>query len=255
VAIKQTKPNKSPGSDGLTHDFYKTFVKILAPIMLRLYIRMEEKREVPDSMGLGVITVLYKNKGSPFSLKNYRPLSLLNSDYKILTKILANRIKEVAGNIISPNQAYSIPGRDIAYTIFTIRDVVDSLNKDGEGGIVLCMDLNKAFDRVEHSFVEQTMRKFGFGERILGWINLLYNNANSCVKVNGALSDPFPLERSVRQGCPLSALLYSISAEPLATLIKGDKEIRGIPIPYGGLSVIHQYADDTTYSKRYGECK
>ncbi len=64
------------------------------------------------------------------------------------------------------------------------------------------------------------MRRFGFGERILRWISLLYNNAKSCVKVNGVLTDPFPLERSVRQGCPLSALLYSITAEPLATLIK-----------------------------------
>ncbi|XDV53672.1 hypothetical protein PO909_022110 [Leuciscus waleckii] len=249
-AINQTKKNKSPGSDGLTHEFYKTFIGTLAPILLKVYKSMEERREVPESMGLGVITILYKNKGSPLSLGNYRPLSLLNTDYKILTKVLTNRIKEVVGNIISQNQAYSIPGRDITDTICTIRDVVDSLDKDGEGGIVLCIDLNKAFDRVEHSFIEQTMRRFGFGERILRWISLLYNNAKSCVKVNGVLTDSFPLERSVRQGCPLSALLYSITAEPLATLIKKDKEIRGIPIPHGRMSLIHQYADDTTFTVR-----
>ncbi len=97
------------------------------------------------------------------------------------------------------------------------------------------------------------MRRFGFGERILRWISLLYNNAKSCVKVNGVLTDPFPLERSVRQGCPLSALLYSITAEPLATLIKKDKEIRGIPIPHGRMSLIHQYADDTTFTVRDSE--
>lgn len=250
AAIKQTKPNKSPGSDGLTHEFYRTFIDILAPILMKLFRRMEEKREVPESMGLGVITILYKNKGSTLSLKNYRPLSLLNTDYKILAKVLANRIKEVVGNIISPNQAYSIPGRDITDTVCTIRDVVESLDKDGEGGLVLSMDLNKAFDRVEHCFLEQVMKRFGFGDSILRWINLLYSNAKSCVKVNGVLTDPFPLERSVRQGCPLSALLYSISAEPLATLVKGDKEIRGIPIPHGGLSLIHQYADDTTFTVR-----
>ncbi len=252
-AINQTKKNKSPGSDGLTHEFYKTFIGTLAPVLLKVYKSMEERREVPESMGLGVITILYKNKGSPLSLGNYRPLSLLNTDYKILTKVLTNRIKEVVGNIISQNQAYSIPGRDITDTICTIRDVVDSLDKDGEGGIVLSIDLNKAFDRVEHSFIEQTMRRFGFGERILRWISLLYNNAKSCVKVNGVLTDPFPLERSVRQGCPLSALLYSITAEPLATLIKKDKEIRGIPIPHGRMSLIHQYADDTTFTVRDSE--
>ncbi len=247
-AIKQTKPNKSPGSDGLTHEFYKTFIEVLTPILWELYKNMEERGEVPESMSLGVISILYKNKGSRLKLENYRPLSLLNTDYKILTKVFANRIKKIVGSIISPSQAYSIPGRDITDTVCTIRDVVDSMGKDGEGGLILCMDLNKAFDRVEHSFIEQVMRKFGFGERILRWINLLYSKSKSCVKINGVLTNYFPLERSVRQGCPLSALLYSITAEPLATLIKRDKEIRGIQMPYGGMSIIHQYADDTTFT-------
>ncbi len=84
--------------------------------------------------------------------------------------MLANRIKEVVGSIVSPSQAYSIKGRDITDTICTIRDVVEGIGKDGKGGLVLSIDLNKAFDRVEHSFIEQTMGKFGFGERIQKWI-------------------------------------------------------------------------------------
>ncbi len=190
-AIKQTKPNKSPGSDGLTHEFYKTFIEVLTPILWELYKSMEERGEVPESMSLGVISILYKNKGSRLKLENYRPLSLLNTDYKILTKVFANRIKEIVGSIISPSQAYSIPGRDITDTVCTIRDVVDSMGKDGEGGLILCMDLNKAFDRVEHSFIEQVMRRFGFGERILRWIHLLYSNSKSCVKINGVLTITF----------------------------------------------------------------
>lgn len=249
-AIIQAKPNKSPGSDGLTHEFYKTFLKILAPVLLKLFRSMEEKKEVPKSMCLGVIMILFKNKGSSLKLENYRPLSLLNTEYKILTKILANRLKRVIGSIIAPNQAYSIPGRDITDTICTIRDVVGSMGNDQEGGVVLCVDLNKAFDRVEHHYMEQTMRKFGFGDRILKWISLLYSNAESCVKVNGVLTDPFPLERSVRQGCPMSALLYSISVEPLAIMVRADKKIRGIQIPHSGVSVIHQYADDTTFTTK-----
>lgn len=249
-AINQTKKSKSPGSDGLIYEFYKTFIETLAPILLKVYKSMEERREMPKSMGLGIITILYKNKGSPLKLENYRPLSLLNSDYKILTKILTNRIKLVAGSIVSPSQAYSIVGRDIADIICTIRDVVESMGKDGKGGLILSVDLNKAFDRVEHSFIEQTLARYGFGERIREWIKLIYDNARSCVKINGVLTDPFPLNRSVRQGCPLSALLYSIIAEPLASLIKNDKEIRGIQIPFGGVSVIHQFADDTTFTVR-----
>lgn len=73
-AIRQTKPNKSTGSDGLTHEFYKTFIDILAPILIKLFRSMEERREIPESMSLGVINILYKNKGSPLNLGNYRPL-------------------------------------------------------------------------------------------------------------------------------------------------------------------------------------
>lgn len=207
---------------------------------------MEERGEMPESMGLGVITILYKNKGSPQNLENYRPLSLLNTDYKIL----ANRIKEVAGTIVSPSQAYSIKGRDITDTICTIRDVVEGMGKDGKGGWILSIDLNNTFDRVEHSFIEQTMGRFGFGDRMQKWIKLIYGNAKSCVKVNGVLTDPFRLERSVRQGCLLSAVFYSITAKLLATLIKKDKEIKGIQMPNGLVSVIHQYADNTTFTVR-----
>ncbi len=76
---------------------------------------------------------------------------------------------------------------------------------------------------------------------------IIYSNSNICVKINGVLTDSFALERSVRQGCLLSALLYSIATEPLARLIKRDEEIRGIQMPHGGMSIIHQYADDTTF--------
>lgn len=169
----------------------------------------------------GVITIIYKNKGSPHKLENYRPLSLLNTDYKILAKTLANRMKEVVGTIISPTQTYSIPGREITDTICAIRDVVHRMEKEGQRRIVLSIDFcSKAFDRVEHNFLEQTMTKFGFGNRMVKWVSLIYKNAKSCVKINGALTDAFPLERSVRQGCPMSSLLYSIAAEPRATLVK-----------------------------------
>lgn len=124
------------------------------------------------------------------------------------------------------------------------------MQNDGEGGIVLNVDLNKAFDRVEHDFLFKTLEKYGFSYRFIDWVNLLYSKAKSCVKVNGVLTDLFTLERSVRQGCPLSALLYSISVEPLATLVKTDNQIKSIKFPNGKISLIHQYTDDTTFTVR-----
>ena len=249
-AINSLQPNKSPGSDGLTGEFYKVFADVLAPILLRVYKQMEEEQLVSKSMSTGVLTILYKNRGSNMKLENYRPISLLNNDYKIIAKVLANRIKSVLGSIISPTQAYSVPGRDIADIICTMRDVIHYMNNDGEGGFVLNVDLNKAFDRVEHNFLFKTMERYGFGPRLIRWLRLLYSNARSCVKCNGVLTDTFPLERSVRQGCPLSAILYSISVEPLATLVKGDRGIKCVKIPGGGECVIQQYADDTSFTVR-----
>ena len=220
----------------------------LCPILLKVYREMERLGKVSESMATGLITVLFKNRGSKLQLGNYRGLSLLNTDYKILAKALANRIKTVVRTIVSSTQAYSIPGRDIADTIGSVRDVVRHMKE--EGGVVLSVDFNKAFDRVEHEFMFRALERFGFGQKLVKWIRLLYSNAKSRVKCNGVLTDSFRLERSVRQGCPLSALLYSITAEPLATMLKKDKHIQGINIPGGGRSLIHQYADDTSITVR-----
>jgi hypothetical protein len=249
-AIKGLQVNKSPGVDGIIAEFYKIYASLLAPILLEVYQYMEENNCVSESMVTGLITILYKNKGSKLKLENYRPISLLNSDYKILAKILANRMKQVLNDIIAPTQNYSVPGRDIADTINTIRDVINKMNHDKMGGIVLSIDLNKAFDRVEHDFMFRVMGKYGFGNRIIGWIKLLYKKAKSRVKCNGVLTDSFILERSVRQGCPLSALLFVLSVEPLAAFLKKDNLINCVQTPQGGFSLIHQYADDTTITVR-----
>uniref|UniRef100_A0A4W5LLC8 Reverse transcriptase domain-containing protein n=1 Tax=Hucho hucho TaxID=62062 RepID=A0A4W5LLC8_9TELE len=167
-AIRGLNLNKSPGSDGLTVELYRAFVDLLAPILGRVYESMERRKIVPDSMGLGVLTLLYKGKGEKNSLKNYRALTLLNCDYKILTKALANRMNKVMASIIEPTQAYGVPGRDVIDTLCTIRDVVKDMREGG--GVMLCLDLNKAFDRVEHVFLLKTMERLGVGERMRSWV-------------------------------------------------------------------------------------
>ena len=245
-AVSEMKSNKSPGCDGLTSDFYKSFIVVLAPILLDLFRAMEKEQKVPESMTMGIITLVYKQKGSRDDLGNYRPISLLNTDYKILMKVFANRAKEVLGSIVEPTQAYSVPGREVSDSVRTISDVVDFMKREDEGGIVLSLDFNKAFDRVEHNFMFAVLEKVGFGSRFISWLKLLYKNAKSRVKCNGLLTDAFVLERSVRQGCPLSSILYSIVAEPLAVLLKQDKTIKKIELPGGGFNVVQQFADDTT---------
>ena len=249
-AIGGLKNGKSPGSDGIGAEWYKGYKNEVAPILVDVFQGMERTGKVQGRMGEGVISIIYEKKGSRLDLENYRPISLLNTDYKILTKVLANRIKRVIGNIVQTTQSYSIPGRDIAHTIATLRDVIEHMKQDGQGGMVLGIDWNKAFDRVEHRFLFRVLEKVGFGERMVGWVRRLYESAKSRVKVNGVLTNQFDVERSVRQGCPLSALLYSIVVEPLAMLIKADQDVKGVQLPYGGTCVINQYADDTTVTVR-----
>lgn len=107
-------------------------------------------------MTKGMIILLYK-KEDKRKLENYRPLTMLNTDYKILTKILANRVKLVIDEIVSITQAYAIPGRDISETLMSLRDTIYHINTDCQEGILLNLDLNKAFDRVDHTFLKETL--------------------------------------------------------------------------------------------------
>ena len=240
--------NKSPGIDGIIGEFYIEFKEELAPVLEKLFRNIEVKGEMPHSITTGLVSIIYK-KGSRDKLENYRPLTVLNGDYKVLAKVLANRIKEVIGTVVGSTQAYSIPGRDIADTISSIRDTITYMKENG-GGVVVSLDLNKAFNRVDHGYLYKVLEKVGFGGRLIGWVRRMYEGAASRIKVNGIVTGEFRLERSVRQGCPLSALLYSLSAEPLAALILQNERIRGIELLGGQVSTLYQYADDTTVTVR-----
>ena len=248
AAIDGMGKNKSPGLDGLTAEFYHEFKGTLSPILCKLFKCFEERDELPDGLSTGVISILFK-KGSRDKLGNYRPLSMLNNDYKVLARVLSNRMKRVIGVVVGSTQAYSIPGRDISDTICSIRDII-SYMKGGIGGVVMSLDLNKAFDRVNHEYLFKVLEKAGFGSGFTGWIRRIYRKAMSCVKVNGIVTNVFKLGRSVRQGCPLSAMLYALSAEPLAALLKKNEKVEGVVVPGGEVSVVYQYADDTTITVR-----
>ncbi len=116
----------------------------------------------------------------------------------------------------------------------------------GQEGILISLDFNKVFDRVEHKFMFRVLEKLGFGEKFISWLKLLYSTATGKVKVNVILTNEFKLNRSARQICTTSSLLYSMVVEPLSELLKRDTRVRGIDLPGGGKCVIQQFADDTT---------
>lgn len=188
-AINSLNDNKSPGQDGITAEFYKQFKNLLSKILLRIFSVMEQTRCTPRTFAQGIITIIHKNKGDKDNLENYRPISLLNTDYKIYSKILANRLKLVIGTIVSSSQAYGIPQRNISDTILSINQTIQTMVQTQ--GLFLNVDFSKAFDRVEHNFLWAVLGKFGFGQSFIGRIQLLYLNAESQVKCNGHFTDHF----------------------------------------------------------------
>lgn len=153
-------------------------------------------------------------------IKNWRPISLLNVDYKIVARIMSNRLKLVLPNIISESQTCCIMGKDIADTLVSIRDIIDMVEMDNMEGYIVKIDQEKAFDRVSHEYLSDVLKVFGFGPYFRKWISIFYTDIYSSVKCNGFLTKYILVKNSVRQGCPISAMLYVLSSEPLSCLIK-----------------------------------
>ena len=188
-AINSQKNNKSPGNDGLTAEFNS---KELAPILLEVYDSWKQLDIIGISSRTGIISVIYK-KGDKKDIANYRPISLLNLDYKIYTTILKNQMQQTLNNIIGENQTAAIKNRTILHTFSTIRDIIDVSNKLDKNLSVISLDFLKAFDRLDLNFIFLALKKFGYGQKFIRMIKVCYNNIQSKIKINGLLSDPFTI--------------------------------------------------------------
>lgn len=247
-ALKHMKPNKSPGLDGLTAEFYKHFWPLLGRILLRCLNDCFDDTELTNSQKISVLSLLYK-KGDPSDLENWRPISLLNIDYKIAARTLANRLKKVIHKIIHLDQQGYIQNRFIGYNLRQIQDVIDYAEDLQLEGAILFLDFRKAFDTIEWNFLFTVLQKFGFKETFIQWIKVLYFDCKSCIFNYGHRSSIFNPFRGIRQGCPISALLYILAAEVMAINIRNSELITGIEISLledKKTLKISQLADDTT---------
>ena len=246
--VKTLKLNKSPGLDGLTGEFYQTFWTVIGPYLVDSYNESFMNGALCESQNLSVLSLIYK-KGESTNLKNYRPISITNLDYKILALVLANRMQAVMDKIISDDQTGYIRKRFIGTNIRKTFDIIDFLEKNKKGGLLILIDFQKAFDSVEWEFIFQTLEKFNFGPNFIQWIKLLYKNPKAIVKNNGWLSNEFSLSRGIRQGCPVSALLFILVVEVMAINLKDNSNLKGITTEYGRTNIkniISQFADDST---------
>ncbi|KAL6466349.1 hypothetical protein MHYP_G00241530 [Metynnis hypsauchen] len=170
------------------------------------------------------------------------------SSLKIFAKALTERLKKTMSLLVHSDQTCGVPGRSATWNLHLIRDAISWAGDRNVPLALVSLDQEKAFDRVDHSFLEKVLMTLGFGPNFLRWLKTFYTEVGSRVSINGHLSDLVPQESGVRQGCPLSPLLYALYIEPLAAAIRAHPGIDGLPIPGGGGKVVKlaQYADDTT---------
>ncbi len=244
-ALMQMENNKSPGSDGLSVEFYKFFWDDIQNLVTNSLNSALCKNELSIEQRRGVITLIPKSDKDLRYIKNWRPITLLNTDYKILTKALADRLQVALKEIISHDQTGYIKGRYIGENIRVIDDIINYTSVFNIKGFMLMLDFEKAFDTVNIQFLIKALEVFKFGPYFCNLVNILYNNVSSCVTNNGYASSFFPVSRGIRQGCPLSAMLFLVVVELLADHIKSCKNINGIKCD-DTIFLISQLADDTT---------
>ena len=163
-----------------------------------------EVGELSSSQKQAVITLIQKKDRDNMLIKNWRPISLINVDIKIASKVLAFRLRKVIHKVIHYDQTAYVKGRYIGESVRLIDDLLAYAESEHLDRILFAADIEKAFDSVEHNFIFTSLKKFGFGEDFIRWIKTFLNDSQSCVMNNGTSTGYFKLERGTRQGDPLS---------------------------------------------------
>jgi exonuclease III len=244
--VKNSPQDKSPGNDGFTNEYYKYYWNELKPHLIAAYNEALTSGELCISQKRGVISLLPKEGKDPRHVKNWRPITLLNSDYKYLSKCLSDRCRDILPTIIGKDQNGFIKGRQIGSNIIRLLDMIESCKEEDLKGVTVNIDIEKAFDSISWNFMYKALEFFNFPPKFIKWIKCLYIGGEVCTMNNGHTSNFIQLGRGVRQGCPMSPPLFVIAIELLSLYIQNSKDIQGIDI-YNSKHTISQFADDTSF--------
>ena len=243
-AIQKMKKNKSPGLDGISIEFYEKFWPLIGNLLVNVFNHSYENEKLTDSQRTAVFTLIFK-KGDNYDLSNYRPISLTNVDYRIMAFVLATRLQLVIDSIINHDQTAYIKNRYMGYNIRLIDDVIDYFDRFQKKGVLFMADFEKAFDSLDWGFMFKTLDFFKFGPSFKRWIRTLYTLPVGRIKNNGYISDEFSISRGIRQGCPVSALLFILAIELFGLRIRQEINLKGFEFgfPEKPLKMV-QHADD-----------
>ncbi|KAL3695038.1 hypothetical protein R1sor_008689 [Riccia sorocarpa] len=238
---------KAPGEDGAPVEVLAAMWSSIKEECALFFISFWETQRLGRRNKTGVIKLLPKNEEKEL-LKNWRPISLLPLAYKITGKILSTRLKAIVPRLVDSEQCGFIEGRSIMDNVMCLRLSQEIAQERREPALFCKLDFVKAFDRVEHNFLWETLRAMGFSQDFISLAGGLIAQGTAKVHVNGLFTGSFPLERGVRQGCPVSPTLFVLSTQPLVRMFreaerKGDLE--GLNIPRGRPLLHRLFADDS----------
>lgn len=254
-ALAAAPCGKHPGEDGLPYELYSTFwAQLGAPMAAAFNHCFQSDEEEPSlSAGsrLGIITLIFKGDDkAPDDPDSYRPITLLNTDVKLVAKVLAMRMGGPLDGILDHTQTAFVPGRWIGDNVLYHLEELDYVEATQQAACILGLDFNKAYDRVHRGWLLKCMEALGIPAACCRWVKLVLNNSQAYITFNGHRSRTFEVPAGCAQGSPLSPLLYVISAQPLAARVRQLQTqgiIAPIQLPDGGSAPpLHMHADDTT---------
>jgi hypothetical protein len=265
-AIRTAENGKAAGLDGLPYELWKVLhqrylrsAKTECPTfnvvrsMTKVFNDIEQHGlDSASTFTEGWMCPIFKpNKLNKRDISNYRPITLLNTDYKVFTKALTTKLARHIKTVVHEDQAGFIRGRSIHDQVRLAQLMVDFAEAEEVNGVIIALDQEKAYDKIRHDYLWDTMEAFGLPPDLIRTVQALHTSAFTYVIINCEKSPPFRVTRGVRQGDPLSCLLFNIAIEPLACLMRASS-LKGIHIP--GIperKIASLFADDTT--TYYGE--
>ena len=244
-AVKQLPAGKAPGTDTIPAEFYQELWSEISGDVLCFIEESLSQAHIEAELNISKIALLPKSEDRS-KVQNFRPISLLNTPYKLIAKILANRMKPLLHHWILPSQTGFVPKRCILDNIFLAFEAMEWTMENQQDLSMLLLDFEKAYDRVNWTFLKKVMERMGFHQTWIKQVMALNKNASAAVIVNGEQSKTFQLQRSVRQGCPLAPYLFLLTVDVLGQMLQHLAcGVKGLQLPDNTYITNQMFADDT----------
>ena len=242
-AIKQMSNNKTPGEDGIPIDFYKVFWAQLKEVFYSMVMECYNIGKMHRTTRRGVLNLIPKPSKDSRYIKNLRPITLLNSDYKAIEKVIANKMMPALQEIIHPDQRGFEKNRRISVNIRKMLDIMHQAEVEDLEAVVLSLDFVKCFDKCSFSILHGSLEFFGFGQIVRDWTRILYEDFTVRIQNNGNFSESISIKKGVHQGGCCSSVYFLVIAEILALALRSNDEIEGITLK-DIRNLLNQFADD-----------